>query len=72
MYSCHRCGNLFRLYHEDEERHTTTCPHCGSEHFDSYEDEDLFDYEEEEEEEEGEDDEIGRQLILRLQRRLPD
>lgn len=51
MYSCHRCGNLFRLYHEDEERHTTTCPHCGSEHFDSYEDEDLFDHEEEEEEE---------------------
>lgn len=57
MYICVQCFNMFRMYHEDEERHTETCPHCGSEYFDYYSDEDLFDYEEEEEDEEEEEEE---------------
>ena len=41
MYVCAQCLNRFRMYDEDEERHTETCPHCGSEYFDHYsEDED--------------------------------
>ena len=40
MYVCAKCLNRFRMYDEDEERHTETCPHCGSEYFDHYSDED--------------------------------
>lgn len=40
MYVCAQCLNRFRMYDEDEERHTETCPHCGSEYFDHYSDED--------------------------------
>ena len=53
MYVCAQCLNRFRMYDEDEERHTETCPHCGSEYFDHYsdEDEDGGEYEHEGEDE---------------------
>ena len=63
MYVCAKCLSLFRMYDEDEERNTETCPHCGSEYFDHYSDED------EDEDEDEEDDFMadmakGRQCMI--------
>ena len=57
MYVCAQCLNRFRMYDEDEERHTETCPHCGSEYFDHYSDED--EHEDEDEDEDDDDDDDG-------------
>ena len=51
MYVCAQCLNRFMMYDEDEERHTETCPHCGSEYFDHYSEDEDEDEDEDEEEE---------------------
>ena len=57
MYVCAQCLNRFRMYDEDEERHTETCPHCGSEYFDHYSDED-------EDEDEDDDEDPSMRLVF--------
>lgn len=57
MYVCAQCLNLFKMYDEDEERHTEKCPHCGSEYFDHYSDED-------EDEDEDEYDDASMRLVF--------